>query len=194
MAHRNHGEALYYHIAGDAITQAEREGEEFRRAQLICTSVIFSALTLEAYINQQYDINVEIRKLDPDKWEIRLKWLALPLLLGCKKTFDKGSYPYQTFDEMIDLRNKLVHFKPTLPYKDVENPSQAFAVIVKDASKARLYFECIPQMIKQLNKLTLGRTEIPRTDFLEGARYIASIYVDVPMGLSTASSWGDSSP
>jgi hypothetical protein len=35
----------------------------------------------------------------------------LPLLLGYDKTLKKSATPYQTFDQLIGLRNSLVHFK-----------------------------------------------------------------------------------
>jgi hypothetical protein len=44
--------------------------------------MVFSALTLEAYINQQYASHKEISKFDLRKFEVREKWKMLPLLLG----------------------------------------------------------------------------------------------------------------
>ena len=54
-----HPEALYYHIAGDALEMAKTENEQFRKAELITPCMVFSALCLEAYINQAFHANKE---------------------------------------------------------------------------------------------------------------------------------------
>ena len=104
---REHAAALYYHIAGDAIECAVKETDEFRLAEYVCTAMVFSALTLEAYINQQYASNSETAKLDLRRFEVREKWKMLPLLLGSKKTFDPGTMPFQTFHNPTSLRDAL---------------------------------------------------------------------------------------
>ena len=96
MGNRDHAEALYYHIAGDAIESAVKETDEFRLAEFVCTAMVFSAFTLEAYINQQYASHEETAKLDLRNIEVREKWKMLPLLLGQPQTFDVGGPPYQT--------------------------------------------------------------------------------------------------
>jgi hypothetical protein len=74
--------------------------------------MIFSALTLEAYINQEYTSHRETAKIDVKQLDVSNKWVMLPLLLGGSKTFKKGEPPFQTFDGLISLRNNLlVHFK-----------------------------------------------------------------------------------
>jgi hypothetical protein len=169
IGNRDHAEALYYHIAGDAIEAAAKETDEFRLAEHVCTAMVFSALTLEAYINQQYASHKETAKLDLKSFEVREKWKMLPLLLGQPQTFDTGASPYQTFSELITLRNNsLVHFKPGWP------PSSAtsqFSTLVKDLDRARRYHSCIGDMIRTLNKLTGGMTDVPE-GFLNGARKI----------------------
>jgi hypothetical protein len=60
---RDHLETLYYHTAGDAIDSADREQDEFRKAEQISVSIVFSALTLEAYINQQYALHGKTKDL-----------------------------------------------------------------------------------------------------------------------------------
>ena len=174
---KEHAEALYYHIAGDAIECAAKETDEFRLAECVCTAMVFSALTLEAFINQQYASHKETAKFDLRKFEVREKWKMLPLLLGRSQTFDLGVSPYQTFSELIALRNdSLVHFKPGLP-----SPGrQSFAALVKELERARRYFACIGDMIRALNRLTGGKTEVPE-GFLNGDRYLATITVDFPM-------------
>jgi hypothetical protein len=50
---RPHPEALYFHIARRALDEIEQETDEFQLAQRVGTAIVFSALTLEAFINQQ---------------------------------------------------------------------------------------------------------------------------------------------
>ena len=197
---RDHAEALYYHIAGDAIGCAQKESDEFRWAQYVCTSMVFSALTLEAYINQQYASCPETTKLvDLLKLDIRAKWRMLPLLLGGPETFDSGTMPYQAFHELVCLRNQvLVHFKPVagalqpaargrrgLAHKTRatdrgQQGRQPFSEIVKGRDKAKSYFECIAA-IRRLSELTAGRTDVP--EFLNGARYLSTFLIDVTFSM-----------
>lgn len=175
---RDHAEALYYHIAGDAIGCAKRESDEFGIAQYVCTAMVFSALTLEAYINQQYASHPETKKLDLRKLEVREKWKMLPLLLGSKTTFDTGAPPFQKFNNLINLRNEaLVHFNPIGKAQQSGSGRKRFSTIVKDLGNAKLYFACIRDMIEHLYKLTSGKTDVP--EFLNGARYISTITVDM---------------
>jgi hypothetical protein len=175
---RDHAEALYYHIASDAIASAEREPEEFSLAQYVSTSMMFSAFTLEAYINQEYKSHAEVAKLDSGKLNVRLKWGMLPLLLGSKKTFDRGATPFQIFDELIRRRDALVHFKP---YTGGSDQPERFSVMVKDVGRAKTYFSCIPAMIRELHKLTSGQTVIP--EFLNGAKYLSTRTISVSVSI-----------
>jgi hypothetical protein len=181
MGNRDHAEALYYHIAGDAIESAVKETDEFRLAEFVCTAMVFSAFTLEAYINQQYASHEETAKLDLRNIEVREKWKMLPLLLGQPQTFDVGVSPYQTFSELITLRNNaLVHFKPVLPPGSARQP---FSTLVKDLERATRYHACIGDMIRTLNKLTGGRTAVPE-GFLNGERYLSTHTVSVDLSVS----------
>jgi hypothetical protein len=109
---------------------------------------------------------------------VREKWKMLPLLLGQPQTFDLGSSPYQTFSELINLRNDiLVHFKPGAPPSKKRQP---FAALVKDLERARRYHACIGDMIRTLTNLTGGKTDVPE-GFLNRARYLATIRVAFPM-------------
>jgi hypothetical protein len=116
-------------------------------------------------------------ELDLKKLEVREKWKKLPLLLGQPQTFNIGASPYQTFSELITLRNDvLVHFKPGLSPSSTKQP---FSALVKDIERARRYHSCIGEMVRTLNKLTGGKTSVP--GFLNGARYLATITVDFPI-------------
>jgi len=65
---REHAAALYYHIAGDALKCARKQANngkgEFYLAQHVCTSMVFSALTLEAYINLEYTFHPKTSKIE----------------------------------------------------------------------------------------------------------------------------------
>lgn len=173
-----HPEALYYFIALDALDAAKNEKDAFKQQQLIATCLIFSALCLEVFINQEYASNAETKKIDDDQHlSLETKWLMLPLLLGSSKTFDKGTYPFQTFIDVIKTRNnRLVHFKPK---KEIELSGQPvsqeyFGDLINNIELAMKYFQCIADMIKELNRLTGGKTDIP--NFLNGVRYTSTVW------------------
>lgn len=104
----------------------------------------------------------------------------LPLLLGFSKTFDKGKYPFQTFIDVIKTRNnRLVHFKPK---KEIELSGQTvsqeyFGDLINNIELAMKYFQCITDMIKELNRLTGGKTDIP--NFFNGVRYSSTIWINL---------------
>lgn len=178
---RPHPEALYYSIAQDALASAKNEKDKFKRKQLITSTLIFSALCFEVFINQEYAAHSETKKIDEDeRLSLETKWLMLPLLLGSAKTFDKGTYPYQTFIDIIRTRNnRLVHFKPK---KEIELSGQLlsqeyFGDLISNVELAIKYFQCIGDMIKELNKLTCGKTDIP--NFLNGGRYTSTVWAEL---------------
>ena len=86
MSMRPHPEALYFHIARKALDQIENETDEFQRAERVGTAIVFSVLTLEAFINQQFGLNSELRQVIEDEkgFSLKAKWSLLPLLLGEK--------------------------------------------------------------------------------------------------------------
>lgn len=59
-----------------------------------------------------------------EKWEITTKTLLIPkLLLGT--TFDKATQPYQDFQQLVSIRNHIVHFKiEEAPMKVLKDLSQ----------------------------------------------------------------------
>lgn len=141
-----HPEALYYHIAGDALEMAKTENDHFRKKGLITTCMVFSALCLETYINQAFHANKETQKIleDDDRLALETKWLMLPLLLGSPITFNKGEPPYQIFSELIKTRNnRLVHFKPTSETDTTSSPIKKtfFIDLISDISIAQKYLE-----------------------------------------------------
>lgn len=177
-----HPEALYYHIAQDMLDAEKAEQDEFNKRQFIATSLVFSALCLETFINQEYVAHGETRKIleDRDKLPLETKWLMLPLLLESPETFNKGSEPFQTFRDLIQTRNnRLVHFKP-LQEGDLHGGQargEYFSDLVGNVALAQKYVECIGKMIKKLAELTKGKTSEPH--FLGASRYLSTIWVDM---------------
>jgi len=112
--------------------------------------------------------------------------MMLPLLLGAPQTFDRGKEPFQSFLELVRLRNRrLVHFKPHNEVHEtdrVPHHSQYFGEVVKDSALAAKYMACIGDMILELSRLTGGTTDVP--DFLKGARYLSTVSTEVaiPIG------------
>jgi hypothetical protein len=167
-----HPEALYYHVAQSAVKAAKNEGDEFRRKQAVVTAMVFSALCLEAFINQEYASHTEIvlppRELD--RFPLRGKWSRLPGLLGSTGTFDEAVEPFRTFQDLVRTRNqRLVHFKPT---EDLRRDPY-FGDLVNDVSRAEAYVTCMGDMIRELNRLTSGKTSLP--PFLTGSEYLSRI-------------------
>jgi hypothetical protein len=178
---RAHPEALYFHIARRAIDGIEQEKDEFVLAQRVATVIVFSALTLEAFINQEFALHPETKKLIDDEKGITLpaKWLLLPLLLQSSKTFDRGGAPFQQFAKLVKIRNAIVHFEPGRAFQRNPNPDPAkmfFGDLVKNVSLAQSCFRVIDEMIRKLHELTAGKTEMPK--FLSGNEYLLSISVE----------------
>ena len=84
---------LYYHIAKDSLAEAkaktlETSEELFRRVECNTTVIVFSALCLEAYINDVY--YEHFPEVAYDRISIDNKWLLLPRLLG-KRRHSRGA-------------------------------------------------------------------------------------------------------
>ncbi len=180
--YKPHPDALYFHIANDALQAACTEKDALRLQQHVATSLVFSALCLEAYINQEFSRHSETAKIIEDDERLRLesKWLLLPLLLGASRTFDKGAGPYQAFSELVTLRNqRLVHFKPhkeTLTaVRSARQPRKYLVDLLENIDLAEKYVGCVSKMIKDLHDLTGARTRLP--EFLTGHRYSQEVPV-----------------
>ncbi len=177
-----HPEALCYHITLDALESAKAENDEFRKKQLIVTALVFSALCLEAFINQEYASHPETAKIleDNDYLPLETKWLMLPLLLGSHQTFNKGATPFQTFHKLVRIRNqRLVHFKPAKEKRlsGEEYDEEYFGELVGNVDLTEKYVKCVGDMIRKLNQLTGGKTDVPK--FLEGVKYLSSVWASV---------------
>jgi hypothetical protein len=142
---------------------------------------VFSALTLEAFINQEFGLHSETQKIIKEEKGLTLKakWLLLPLLLHSDKTFETGEMPFQKFSELVTLRNAIFHFNPTETVEPhTKNPSRMFfSDLVKKVDLAKSYFHVVEEMIRKLHELTGGKTELPK--FLSGSEYLTTIWIDI---------------
>jgi hypothetical protein len=85
-----HPEALYFHIARRALAEIEQLQDieqETRKVQIaihVGTAIVFSALTLEAFINQQFALHPETIEVIKEEKGMPLtsKWMLLPWLLA----------------------------------------------------------------------------------------------------------------
>ena len=80
--------------------------------ELALIVIVFSAFTLEAYINH-YGINHFSRNYFSnylDKLDLLAKWLVIPRVVTGKK-LNPGSHAMQDLSWLVSLRNRLAHFK-----------------------------------------------------------------------------------
>jgi hypothetical protein len=95
----------------------EAEGA-FSRTQLCRTALLLYILSLEGLINRAMDHLLPEKVRDfilerEERFSLEDKWLLLPLLISGSNssTFDKGSYPWSHFAELVKIRNDFVHPK-----------------------------------------------------------------------------------
>ena len=80
--------------------------------ELAVVVIVFCAFTLEAYIND-YAINrlsKNYLKNYLDRLNPVAKWVVIPRLVT-RKQLDPGSRPVQDLSWLVELRNRLVHYK-----------------------------------------------------------------------------------
>jgi hypothetical protein len=179
-AHENASRGSVFSYCPPALDNIEGETDEFQLAQRIGSAIVFSALTVEVFINQEFGLHSETQKIIKEEKGLTLKakWLLLPLLLQCNATFETGAMPFQKFSELVTLRNTIFHFNPTEPFDpQPKTPSRRFfSELVKDIGLARSYFDVVEKMITKLHELTGGKTELPT--FLRGDQYLTSLSID----------------
>lgn len=80
--------------------------------ELALVVVVFSALTLEAYINHYGILRLSRNYFSNylDKLDTVAKWIVIPKVVTGKQ-LDPGSAVMQDLDWLVTLRNKLVHYK-----------------------------------------------------------------------------------
>lgn len=84
--------------------------------------IIFSTLSLEAYINYYSAIRLSKNYHSNylDRLDLLSKWIIIPRLITGKQ-MDPGSKPLQNLSWLVSLRNKLVHYKPReIPIEEIQ--------------------------------------------------------------------------
>ncbi len=112
------------------------------------TAVVFSAVALEAFINElpEFAMAVPVAKppvveafaalageVERSHGSIELKFLLASALLA-GRAYDRGTQPYQDFKLLVDLRNELVHYKPRdkVQLRSGDDAGSAFAVVPRN--------------------------------------------------------------
>jgi hypothetical protein len=128
---------------------------ELAQAHILC------AASLEAHINIRAENLLSKRSWTAfEKMGIDAKWLCLPKLQDLAG-FDVGAQPFQGFDRLIKIRNRLVHWKDHKePYHGFEDPDSF-------AQKLSLTFDSVDEsvgavkgMVSELSK-QLGEERAP---------------------------------
>jgi hypothetical protein len=120
------------HVARDAATAANRVATEPRLSNDALTAIVMAAASTEAFVNEfpeyaplMYSVLgpteapdavtavVQVlQELEESRVPVTTKYLvASQVLIG--KAFNTGAAPYQDFKLLIDLRNAIMHIKPT---------------------------------------------------------------------------------
>lgn len=83
------------------------------RIRLLRTSVLFSALSAEAYANEFLSASLPTRDVEAaDKLSAPDKLLLGPRLCGKTDVLTRGAEPHQSITKLFQTRNALVHGKP----------------------------------------------------------------------------------
>jgi hypothetical protein len=90
----------------------ERSKIEFKLDEYVLNTIIFSALSVEAYIYDYAARNLtdSFVKEHLDKLDIVSKWIIIPRLIT-GKTISKGEKAYCLLKNLISVRNSIVHNK-----------------------------------------------------------------------------------
>jgi hypothetical protein len=118
--------------------------------ELALTVIIFSAFTLEAYINH-YGISRLSRNYFSnylDKLDLLAKWLVVPRIVTGKK-LDPGSQAMQELSWLVALRNRLVHFKSKVI--TVEEIKESDFLWHEDAERAFNTVKKVVSLLKQID-------------------------------------------
>ena len=88
----------------------------------IALTHILACACLEAHINLRAKAVLSGQRLEHfDRLALKGKWLLLPSLVG-KPGLDPSREPFQSFDELVGYRDKLVHAKPKVEPWEIARP------------------------------------------------------------------------
>jgi hypothetical protein len=98
----------------------------------ISTIVLFQS-ALESYINFMiYDNKQKLQASNMNanrliESPIKHKWLEFPKIIA-GRTYDENAQPFLDFRELVDLRNKLIHFKTKKMNIEIQLPKERMTV------------------------------------------------------------------
>jgi hypothetical protein len=113
-------------------------------------SVIFSALTLESFINWYGSDALGKEYFDKylDRAKVSSKWRIIPKLVTGKDIVDDGGAPIERLHKLITLRNDLVHYKASV--QEVSKLTYAEWIEQEDAAEALAVVE---EMIRAIRRI-----------------------------------------
>jgi len=118
--------------------------------ELALIVIVFSAFTLEAYINH-YSISRLSRNYFSkyiDKLDLLAKWLVVPRVVTGKK-LNPGSAAMQDLSWLVSLRNRLAHFKSkTITVEEIE---QSDLLWYEDAERAVRTVKRVVFLLKRID-------------------------------------------
>jgi len=119
--------------------------------QHLATVHVFSAAALEAYVNIRGRELLTGRMWDLfERLALDAKWLFLPPLRGLLG-FDPGAQPFQGFDRLIKVRNKLVHYRlQREPWQGSAVPPEFLQELGLSLAAAEKSLVTVRDMVKEL--------------------------------------------
>lgn len=118
--------------------------------ELALVVVVFSAFTLEAFINH-YGIGRLSRNYFSnylDKLDLLAKWIVIPRVVTGKK-LDPGSQAIQDLSWLVALRNRLAHFKSKMV--TVEEIDESYFLWHEDAQRAVNTVKGVVSLLKRID-------------------------------------------
>ena len=156
-------DSLCYALMSDALATMAAANERLEKAKCGLASIVFACTCLEAYINGAWE---SLLGQPPSRRKpLRDKWLELPAKCGASSTFDTHADPFRTFEKLLHIRNKLVHFKPW--HERLEDPPRGeqkdryLLDVLTDEQTCRRLCACVNGMVERLCELSDGRATTP---------------------------------
>jgi hypothetical protein len=119
--------------------------------QNLATVHVFAAAALESHVNIRGQELLTGRSLVLfERMSLDAKWLFLPRIRFLPG-FDPGAQPFQGFDRLIRIRNRLVHYKVQRePWYDSDVPPQFLETIGLSLEAAQESLATVGEMAKEL--------------------------------------------
>jgi len=148
----------------------ERKGDK----QDAIVAIVFSAFSLEAFINELMDLadnpilsdtpTVQsfaslIKEVEKSQGSIKLKYM-LTKVVFTDEPFSEGELPYQDFTKLLELRNMLVHYKSKDKFKldwDGKVKSHSYPKIISKLQSRNILAQVGDNEIKRWTSLISTR-------------------------------------